>query len=281
MLAYVDNCLPSESRLTFAARMAENPAIQSQVAQWLQQNEAIRAAFRDNLDKRPVASRAPPRRGPPGDWAPQDIRVLRAQRSAERLRSGEDTTDAPRKPAAAPAERAHGASRRWLRVGRRLVYALALWIGGAFAFADDQPAAFVAAGAAAYRTFAQSASRPVEVTAADPGVLRKWVAQQIGRAAPIPDLAAAGLTLLGGRIVPGAASPASFALYENAQRERVGLYAEALDSPPAAPVEVKACGDMLCASWSADGHGFALIGRLSPARMTELAHLIGGAQLKI
>ena len=146
---------------------------------------------------------------------------------------------------------------------------------------NNQSTAFVAAGASAYRAFAPSATRPVEIATADHNALTRWIAPQIDRALPIPDLASAGLILLGGRIVPGAASPAILALYENSQRERVGLFIEALDSPPATKVEIKACGDMLCASWIAAGHGFALVGRMPSARMTELARQIIAGKQKI
>ena len=287
MLAYVDDCLPREERLTFEARMAGNPAIQSQVARWLVQNEAIRAAFRDNPEKPlPVAARGPQPRSPTADWAPPGIRSLRENRSLERRQAAPNrAAEIPRQAGAASAKPTSGVKWRWPRAARRLFYtlaaALALSTGGVFLLPAGRPNAFVAAGAAAYRAFAQSATRPVEIATADRVVMNKWIALQIGRAASVPDLAGAGLTLLGGRIVPGAASPASFVLYENSQRERVGFYAEALDSPPAARVEVKICGDMLCASWAAAGHGFALIGRLSRAKMTELARLISDAQLKI
>lgn len=287
MLAYVDDCLPPEERLTFESRMAGDPQIKNQVAQWLFQNQAIRAAFREPLDKpAPVAARALAAKGPAADWAPQTIRILRESKALERRQAAANrTAPAPRKADPAPAVRMLGAKQRWpsvaLRVFHTLAAALALWTAEAFVFSDGRSSAFVAAGAAAYRTFAPGATRPVAIATADRAILNKGIAAQIGRALPAPDLSSAGLILLGGRIVPGAASPASFALYEDSQRERIGLYVEALDSPPAAQVEVKVCGDMLCASWTADGHGFALIGRLSRAKMIEMARLISDGAERI
>ena len=287
MLAYVDNCLPQQERAAFENRMAEDPAIKGQVAQYLSQNEAIRAAFRDAPEKSaPPIARGPALRRPAADWAPQSIRILRESKALERRQAAADRSAEPlRNAGAAPAARTVGAKRYRPGAARRGFYtlaaALAFWAAGVLVLPNGQSAAFVAAGAAAYRTFAQSAARPVEIATADRGVMNKWIATQIGGALPIPDLSSAGLTLLGGRIVPGATSPASFALYENAQRERLGLYVEALDSPPAAQVEVRICGEMLCASWTDAGHGFALFGRLSRAQMAALARLIGEGAQKI
>jgi anti-sigma factor RsiW len=287
MLAYVDNCLPQRERLTFESRMAGDPEIKSQVAQWLFQNQAIRAAFRDPPDKPvPIPARGPAAKRPAADWAPQSIRILRESKALERrLAAANRTAEAPRKVDAAPVRRMNGAKKHRPGAARRVFYTLAatlaLWTAGPFVVPDGQSTAFVAAGAAAYRAFAQSTTRPVEIATADRGIMNSWIAPRIGRVLPVPDLSGAGLILLAARIVPGAASPASFALYEDSQRERIGLYVEALDSPPAARVEVKVCGDMLCASWTAAGYGFALVGRLSRARMIELARLIGDSQLKI
>ena len=51
--------------------MAGDLQIKNQVAQWLFQNQAIRAAFREPLDKpAPVAARALAAKGPAADWAP-------------------------------------------------------------------------------------------------------------------------------------------------------------------------------------------------------------------
>lgn len=287
MLAYVDNCLPQRDRPTFENRMAEDPVIRGQVAQWQSQNEAIRAAFRDAPDRpATIAARGPAARRPAADWAPQSIRILRESKALERRQAAANrSAEPPRNAGAAPAKRTVRAKRYRPRAARRifstLAAALALWAAGVLVLPNGQSAAFVAAGAAAYRTFAQNATRPVEIATADRGVMNKWTATQIARALPVPDLSSAGLTLLGGRIVPGATSPASFALYENAQRERLGLYVEPLDSPPVAQVEVNSCGDMLCASWTGAGHGFALVGRLSRAKMIALARLIGEAAQKI
>jgi anti-sigma factor RsiW len=290
MVAYVDNCLPQKERQAFEGRMIGDPAIKSQVAQWLLQNEAIRAAFRDpTAHPAPVAGLRLAARGSIADRAPQNIRTIRDSKAfARKLGPANPAAEVLDKADAGPiqpAQRAIPLRRPRPGAARRIFYAfagaLALWAASAIVFANDASTAFVKAGAAAYRTFAQNAMRPVEIATADRGALNKWFALQIGRTAPIPDLAAAGLILLGGRIVPGADSPAALALYENSQRERIGLYVEALDSPPTTDVEIRNCGDMLCASWTAAGHGFALIGRISGARMTEVARLIGDGRLKL
>jgi len=282
MLAYVDNCLPQEDRQALEIRMIECPEVKSQIEQWLLQNEAIRAAFADQ----------PPRPAPTaGRFAaasfvegrpPQGVKTERESKESQRRpRAIEPTGERHRgidAGAPATAQPASKAKRRGPAVARRvfctIAGALALWVASATLFSRDPSIAFVEAGAAAYRTFAGAATRPVEIATADRGALDRWFAAQVGRAAPVPDLSAAGLALLGGRIVPGAFSPAQFLLYENARRERVGLAIEALDSPPATDVALGGSGGALFASWTGAGHGFAILGGVSSAQIARLARLV-------
>jgi anti-sigma factor RsiW len=282
MLAYVDDCLSPEDRLAFERRMAEDAAIRSRVEEWLFQNEAIRAAFPDRPTKAGtnVASR-PADAGCAPAWAPASVGPLGEVKVLARLPRADGRAAVPRAaPNSRPAGRAkqrnilRTAAFRALRV---LAAAITLWIAIAFVFANNPSSAFVTAGAAAYRTFAQNATRPVEIATADSDVASKWIAPQIARALPVPDLAAMGLILLGGRVVPGADSPASFALYENARRDRIGLYVETLDAPPASKAEVKPCGDLFCASWTGAGHGFVLIGHNSAAVTIQLTRIVDGS----
>jgi anti-sigma factor RsiW len=287
-LAYVDNCLPQKHRQAFEARMGGDPAIRAQAARWQAQSEAIRAAFRDAPTTRaPVAGRGFSTSAPMADWAPQSIRMLRDAKAADRRQiSGNRATEslAKARPTPLPQESAVRFQFRWSAARRillMLVATLALWTSGAFFFSGEPSKAFIAAAAGAYRTFARGAAHPVEITTADAGVMSKWLGAQIARPLPIPDLSPVGLTLVGGRVVPGANAPASFAIYENARRERIGLYEEALDSPATTNVVVRTCEDMVCASWTADGRGYVLVGRASTTGIADFARLAAAGQPKI
>lgn len=282
MLAYVDDCLPPEDRQALENTMTESPEIRRQIEEWLWQNQAIRAAFAEPAAGGRLATTAfiPA-------WAP---------RAAETKRQGDDPD--LRLPAIAPArERRSGggaaalpAARRAIRargrgaavarrIFRALAGALALWCVSAAVWPRDPSTGFVAAGAAAYRTFAVNPTRPVEVTTRDRAAVERWFAAQGVRVAPIPDLSAAGLALLGGRIIPGAFSPAQFMLYENARRERVGVAIEPLDSPPTSAIVFSDSGGVPSASWTGAGHGFAVLGAASGAPIARLALMIRDGEL--
>jgi anti-sigma factor RsiW len=283
MLAYVDNCLPQRDRRALENRMIEYPELKRQIEQWLLQNEAIRAAFADQPPRLALSAGGRlPVAGFAEGRAPRGVKTKReSEESQRRPRAIEPTGDRLRGVAAgapATARRASKAKWRGPGVARRvfctIAGALALWAASATSFSRDQSIAFVNAGVAAYRTFAGAAMRPVEIATADRGALDRWFATQVGRAAPVPDLAAAGLVLLGGRIVPGAFSPAQFLLYQNARRERVGVEIEALDSPPATDVALGESGGVPSASWTGAGHGFAILGGVSSAQIARLARLV-------
>jgi anti-sigma factor RsiW len=275
MLAYVDNCLPRDQRQAVESRMIEYPEVKRQVEQWLSQNEAIRAAFADRPLRFAAASFVEGR-------APQGVRTKREAKESPRRPRAVEPGGGRLRGVGAPAQRASKANRKGPAVARRafctIAGALTLWAASATLFSRDPSIAFVQAGIAAYRTFAGAATRPVEIATADRGALNRWFATQVGRAAPVPDLAAAGLVLLGGRIVPGAFSPAQFLLYENAGGERVGLQIETLDSPPATNVALGESGGALAASWTGAGHGFAILGRVSSAQIARLARLVRDAE---
>ncbi|MGO8798931.1 MAG: hypothetical protein ACLQJL_07570 [Roseiarcus sp.] len=282
MLAYVDDCLPQQDRRALEDRMAESPEVKRQIEQWLLQNEIVRAAFPDPPLRPSPAAGGFAAKGRVSAGAPKGAATRRETSAPERPPQAADRAvrrlrgiDA-RAPASAP--RTGEATGRGAVGARRVLCTIAavfvLWAAGAALPARDPSVAFVAASAAAYRTFAGAATRSVEVATADRGTLGRWFATQIGRAAPVPDLAAAGLVLLGGRIVPGAASPAQFLLYGDAAGVRIGVAIEALDSPPATDFSLGESGGALVASWTAAGHGFAVFGRASRAKIAELARLI-------
>lgn len=276
MLAYVDDCLTLEDRRALESRMAREPETRRQIDRWLLQNEAIRAAFGDSS---PVA------RSFAGERASAVVRTLREYDGPERRRPRGDPaasppgdSEAPPAPALEPTRKKANGARLARRIFFTLVAVLAVWTAGAIGFSGERTGRAVEAATAAYRTFAQSGTRPVEIATSDRAALDKWFAAQIGRAAPVPDLTGSGQRLLGGRIVPGAVSAAQFVLYENGRRERVGLEIEALDAPAATDVEIYGRGDVIGASWTGAGYRFAMIGPASGAPIAELARLAREAQ---
>ena len=271
MLAYVDDCLPAADRSAFEDDLRAHPAQRSRIEEWLFQNESIRAAFPDPRG----APAAPPGRG----VAPRNLVAERAPQGAA-LKRADQGFDCSREPSArrsAPARTAAPPRSGLARV-RRIIWtlgaAVAVWIGAPAIVSGDGARPFSNVARAAYRTFAEGRMRPVEAATSDPDRLANWFAAQIGGATPVPDLSESGFSLLGGRIVPGAFSPAGVLLYENPRHERIAVAFETADAPPETAVAFDEGGGVLCASWSGAGHSYAIVGRASRARLSALASLI-------
>ena len=196
--------------------MIENPEINNQIDIWLFQNEAIRAAF-------PVPSRSRVSAAE-GELAGRSFAPELASPGSRAIRGGEEldwrpnalpraSVGPPPRPEAIPLAPARQAIPRWnaLIALRRmlsiLIGVVVFWVAGVFFFSDHS-VEFAKAATAAYRTFADNTTRPVEIATSDRESLNRWFAPQILRALAISDLSGAGLILLGGRIVPGAFSPA-------------------------------------------------------------------------
>jgi anti-sigma factor RsiW len=292
MLAYVDDCLTSQDRRALEATLAHDSEARNQVDRWLAQNEAIRAAF-SAPPARPFASDGAALRklNFAADRKVQSARPLRQSKDSARRSSPDGSVTSDFRKAKSASSTAFAPGRETTPAGARLALArrvfatllgaAAILAASAAVFSDEPSAASATAGIGAYRTFADSATRPVEIATSDRGALDKWFSPQIGRLAPVPDLSGSGMMLLGGRVVPGALSPAAFLVYESQSGERLGLEMEAIDSPPPSDVEMREIGDVACALWTADGHRFVLVGRASPARLAELARLIRLGQLEI
>ncbi|MCW5695935.1 MAG: anti-sigma factor [Bauldia sp.] len=81
----------------------------------------------------------------------------------------------------------------------------------------------VAIGLSAHQVYIQEVRHPVEVTVAEADHLTSWLSNRIDTEVAPPDLTAAGLALLGGRVVPENGWPAALLMYENAAGERFTL----------------------------------------------------------
>jgi anti-sigma factor RsiW len=83
----------------------------------------------------------------------------------------------------------------------------------------------VQAAVVAYNVFVPEKLHPVEVSAEAQDHLGTWLGNRLGAPVKIPDLSALGLSLMGGRLLPGSdGQPAGQLMYETASGERVTLY---------------------------------------------------------
>lgn len=269
-LAYVDDCLPRIDRAFIEETMQQDAGLRSEIETWLAQNEALRYAFPDHAAKRGAAGWSV------ADWLMvPDLTRQNARRAPEggAAGAGESADDKSAGPPAAPTRRAAATWRGLARMVAGVAVALAVWVGAAILFSGNGAAPFAKAAAGAYRTYAEGRARPVEIATSDRDALSRWFAAQMAGATPIPDLTAAGLALVGGRVVPGAYAPAAFLLYEDPRRQRFAIQAENVEAPPETDLAIEDSSGLLSASWTGARHGFALVGRASRARLTELARL--------
>lgn len=182
-------------------------------------------------------------------------------------------------------ERLRAVLRRPPVPARSLPYRAALWrIAAAVAlvglgFAGGWGASRLAAGGAdrlaqaaltSYATYAVEVAHPVEVPASDEAHLVKWLSKRLGQPIRVPDLAADGFRLIGGRLVPGQVSPAGLLMYEDAMGRRLAIYVTRAEGAETdlAFAEVPGAQTFW---WIDRGLGCALVGDLPRDTLRRLA----------
>jgi len=111
-----------------------------------------------------------------------------------------------------------------------IVAALATAGLGAWALfeADHVPssaaAEMVRRAAIAHAVYATEVEHPVETWAGAKAQLLAWLSERLSMKVDAPDLGAAGLSLMGGRLLPGDKAAAALLMYEGASGQRVTLY---------------------------------------------------------
>ena len=82
----------------------------------------------------------------------------------------------------------------------------------------------------AHRLYVVEVRHPVEVPGSERAHLQQWLTKRCGWDVRAPELAATGLKLVGGRLLPGPTGPASFLMYESASGERFTIYTAKADA---------------------------------------------------
>jgi anti-sigma factor RsiW len=85
-------------------------------------------------------------------------------------------------------------------------------------------AEMVRRAAAAHATYAADVHHPVEEQVDAKEQLLAWLSERLDMRVEAPDLAAAGLSLMGGRLLPGEKAAAALLMYDGASGQRVTLY---------------------------------------------------------
>lgn len=195
--AFVDGELPPDRREAVEAWLAAHPDDAARVGAWRAQSEAIRSRYHD-IAAQPVPSR------------------LKLDRMSY-------------------------AARSWKIMAAAAVFA-ALLIGGAAGWiarggspAINEFDTLAAQALDAHRLYAVEVRHPVEVSAAEADHLVQWLSKRVGYQLRAPNLEAMGLTLVGGRLLPGEnGTAAAFFMYENPSGDRITLYCAHAKTPATA-----------------------------------------------
>ena len=126
---------------------------------------------------------------------------------------------------------------------------------------------------AAYRTFSVEVRHPVEVDAGQEAHLVQWLSKRLGRQLVVPDLAAAGFRLMGGRLLPAEDGPAAQFMYENGNGERLTLYLRTGVGGETA-FRYHEEGGIGAFYWSDEGFGYAIAAKADRELLLRIAEIV-------
>jgi anti-sigma factor RsiW len=125
----------------------------------------------------------------------------------------------------------------------------------------------------AHRLYVVEVRHPVEVPGSERAHLQAWLTKRCGWIVRAPELTAAGLKLIGGRLLPGPTGPASFMMYESASGERFTIYT-AKSEAEATQMRFSSQGKESALFWSDRGVAYVVSGVGDRGRLTQIAQSV-------
>ena len=246
--AYVDNCLTSEERKAFEARLRHDEDMRRRVELWRAQGEAIRSAFgAPGRDPRPSSLRVSPA-APPAP--PSLVTPIRGEsieptvRLTARTRTG---------------ERAGPKWMSWLR--RPATRAAFVLMGVALfpsAMAHAPRDALAETGASAFRAFSASPAAGLDFHNGASSDLARALGPQFLAVRLSEWVTPLGWTLRGAKRVPGLQGEAVLILLEGKEKRPLGVLVEPFDAPASSAIRAESVGGMTVAVFTRRGFGFAV-----------------------
>jgi anti-sigma factor RsiW len=125
----------------------------------------------------------------------------------------------------------------------------------------------------AHRLYVVEVRHPVEVPGSERTHLQQWLTKRCGWDVRAPELASAGLKLVGGRLLPGPKGPASFLMYEGASGERYTVYTAkaATEATQMRYTTLDSDGAMF---WADRGVGYVVSGGSDRERLAAVARAV-------
>ncbi len=249
--AYVDGRLDPAARAAVEARLAVDAEAARTVEAWLRQKEALQALHAGLLQE------------------PLPPPLAQAGRHLH--------------------QHTHRAARwaRWGGMAASVLLAFAAgWSGHQqWQSRQAQPLArgageFARQAVLAHSVYLPEVRHPVEVEAAQQDHLVQWLSRRLNKPLKVPNLAAVGYELVGGRLLPGEMGARAQFMFQNAAGERITLYLGAIED-----ANLKATGGETAFRFSSDGaiatfywvdqgFGYALAGKQPRQRLLTLAELV-------
>ena len=233
--AFVDNELPAERRGDVEAWLAGHPEDAERVRSWRAMAEALHARY-DAVADEPVPKRL----------------------EIERL---------VRQP------------RKWIygAIAATLVAFVAGggvgWLARGAAASPSMFQNFTGDALDAHRLYVVEVRHPVEVPGSERAHLQAWLTKRCGWDVRAPELSETGLKLVGGRLLPGPAGPASFLMYESASGERFTVYT-AKASTETAQMRYATQDNDGALFWADRGVGYVVSGSSDRERLTQVARMV-------
>ena len=233
--AYVDNELPTERRSDVEAWLSVHPDDAARVQSWRAMADALHSRYDS------VAEEAVPKR----------LEIERLERRP----------------------------RRWLYGAAAAVLAAFIagggvgWMARGAAAAPSPFQSFTLDAMDAHRLYVVEVRHPVEVPGSERAHLQTWLTKRCGWDVRAPELAAAGLKLVGGRLLPGPTGPASFLMYESATGERFTIYS-AKAQAETTQMRYAAQGNESALFWADRGVGYVVSGGSDRSRLTQIAQAV-------
>lgn len=238
LLSYVDNTLHPGRAAEVEVWLEANPLEAERVRLWRGQVEGLRRLFDPVLDE-PV---------------PERLRLAAIKAS---LRP------------------------RWLQAAARIAAMLLLVLAGAAGgwwlrggVPPESVSAVAAEALSAHVVYAAEVRHPVEVRAEERTHLVAWLSKRLGAELKVPDLSAAGFSLVGGRLLPASSGPAAQFMYENADGRRVTLYLRRNLDGTATAFRFAAQGGVEAFYWMDGPLSYALAGDVDRERLMEMAKAV-------
>src|ERR1700730_158295 len=147
------------------------------------------------------------------------------------------------------------------------------WLAHGVAASPSAFQSFTVDALDAHRLYVVEVRHPVEVPGNARTHLQQWLTKRCGWNVRAPELDSTGLKLVGGRLLPGPAGPASFLMYESASGERFTVYSAKAATEATQMRYIKQDNDGAM-YWSEDNVGYVLSGPTDQDRLHQVAKLV-------